>query len=59
MAKESPRPRKRISVELDAETIRILKAVGFKRDAPMATVAADTIKEALDKLRKEAGPLLK
>lgn len=57
MAKESPR--KRISVEVDGETIRVLKAVGYKRDVPMARVAADTIREALDKLRKEAGSLLK
>jgi hypothetical protein len=62
MAKDS---RRRLPVEVSDEARRVLTAVAYKRaqknggKISAAKVIADLIDENLDKLRKEAGPLLK
>jgi hypothetical protein len=61
VAKPNPKRRPRTSVDLEPETLKVLRAVSYKRGGrvSVAKVIADLIDENLDKLRKEAGPLLK
>ncbi len=63
-AGKKPRP-SRTSVDIADEAKRVLTAVAYKRAQEkggrisVAEVIADLIDDNLDKLRKEAGPLLK